>query len=184
MTSSYDDYDVKTRRTGDERSGERRDERGRLLCSAYGCPMAASICSGGSAWLCMYHYGAPATAWPRITERLRRPEVMEARRLLARLDAAISRRAPQASIPALIRGLRAALLKLGADPDKVEQAERVDHRGHPFVESPEEFAYRMRFVLAALLIPPASTQANAGKRPPINTAAIVSPEKDFEDSPF
>jgi hypothetical protein len=40
-------------------------------CHANGCPMAGSISTTGTTWVCAYHHQALPTDWPRVTEALR-----------------------------------------------------------------------------------------------------------------
>ena len=182
MTNDYD-YRPRAGSRDDPGNGERRDHAGRLLCSAYGCPLQASISVGGGGWTCAYHHNAPAASWPRVTERLGREDVKLARRRLCRLEAAIRDRIEQ-EIPGLIHAVQVALIALGADPDSVTLLEMLGPNGTPVPETPGAYAYRMRFLLVNLVAPPVIDPIRKPRRVPLNTAAIVSPEKDFDEVPF
>lgn len=43
-------------------------------CAAHGCPMRGTIGTGGSSYVCRYHYPAQPEDWPRVTDELVRNE--------------------------------------------------------------------------------------------------------------
>lgn len=168
-----------------EDKGERRSPRGHLLCSANGCPLMASISSGGG-WLCSYHFNAHPTTWPQVTEKLMRDDVIRARTAMARLDKAIYHR--ERGLNQLILAVQNALVNLGADPEAVQLLEMKDFQGDPFSEMPEHFSWRMRFLLVDLVAPSDNPDKKKKKDPepqPLDTASILSPQpEDDDDIPF